>query len=890
MLRVTQQSSAPAAKQYYASADYYAEGQEVVGRWGGEAARLLGLEGAVSRRAFNALCENRHPRGGGPLTARTKDDRTVGYDFTWSVPKSVSLLYALTEDADLLDAFRDSVRETMRDIEAEMKVRVRKGGRDGERVTGNLAYAEFVHFTSRPVGGVPDPQLHAHCFVFNCTYDSTERAWKAGQFRDLKRDAPYWQAAFRARLADKLQGLGYAVERRRDDFELAGVPAAALRKFSRRTERIEAEARKRGIDDPNEKARLGGRTREPKAKGLSREQLRRGWEARLAPEERQALAAVRERRGSHPAPERQEGAAVDFALAHAFEREAVVPERTLLTEALKRGIGTVTVEGVQRELAGRPLLRAEHAGRPSATTREALADEERLVAFARDGRGRYRPLGDPDRPFTREWLNAGQKAAVRHVLGSRDAVTLVRGVYGTGKTTLEREIAEAVAEAGRPLVALAPTAAAADVLREEAGVASATTVARFLADPRMREAARFGVVLVDEAGMLGTRDTLRLFDAAAAARARVVLVGDRRQTRSVSAGEPLRLLEERAGLRPAEVTEIVRQSGRYKDAAKALSEGRVAEALGVLDELGWVRELPDDHRYEAMADEYVRASSGTRRDGTPKTVLAVSPTWAEAGRITAAVRERLKAEGRLGEERVLGAWVPAHLTGAQKRDPASYEPGDLLAFHQNAPGFRNGARLVVAEGQDLPLKYADRFEVYRPVRLAVAAGDRVRVTRNGAAADGRRLRNGTLHTVRGFTAAGDLVLDGGRVLPAAWGHLALGYAVSAESSQGKTADTVLVGLSSQSFGAANQRRFGVPATRGRERVLVFTDDREGLLRAARRADEPLSATELAELRRRAGRERLRKHLAFRQRCEAARARAKAGPEPAHGERRAVRER
>ena len=132
----------------------------------------------------------------------------------------------MTEDEAVLDAFRESVHETMRDIEAEMKVRVRKKGRNEERVTGNLAYAEFVHFTSRPVDEVPDPQLHAHCFVFNATYDPEEAAWKAAQFRDLKRDAPFWQAAFRVRLANRLQAMGYAIERKRDDFELAGIPTA----------------------------------------------------------------------------------------------------------------------------------------------------------------------------------------------------------------------------------------------------------------------------------------------------------------------------------------------------------------------------------------------------------------------------------------------------------------------------------------------------------------------------------------------------------------------------------------------------------------------------------------------------------------------------------------
>ena len=97
----------------------------------------------------------------------------------------------------------------MRDIESEMKTRVRRNGRDENRDTGNMVWAEFIHTTSRPVDGSPDPQLHAHCFVFNSTWDDHERRWKAGQFRDLKRDAPYFQAAFRVRLADKLQDLGF---------------------------------------------------------------------------------------------------------------------------------------------------------------------------------------------------------------------------------------------------------------------------------------------------------------------------------------------------------------------------------------------------------------------------------------------------------------------------------------------------------------------------------------------------------------------------------------------------------------------------------------------------------------------------------------------------------
>jgi conjugative relaxase-like TrwC/TraI family protein len=102
MIRITQQDSAKDAKRYYATADYYSEGQELVGQWGGQGAARLGLEGTIDQIFFERLCDNLNPRTGEPLTVRTRADRTVGYDFTFSVPKSVSLLYALSGDKDIL--------------------------------------------------------------------------------------------------------------------------------------------------------------------------------------------------------------------------------------------------------------------------------------------------------------------------------------------------------------------------------------------------------------------------------------------------------------------------------------------------------------------------------------------------------------------------------------------------------------------------------------------------------------------------------------------------------------------------------------------------------------------------------------------------------------------
>jgi hypothetical protein len=225
----------------------------------------------------------------------------------------------------------------------------------------------------------------------------------------------------------------------------------------------------------------------------------------------------------------------------------------------------------------------------------------------------------------------------------------------------------------------------------------------------------------------------------------------------------------------------------------------------------------------------------------------VSPTHAEAERITGAIRSGLKAQGGLKGERIVTAWAPAHLTDAQKADPTQYDPGDLIQFHQNTPGYKKGSRLVVSDEVRPPVALVQRFEVYRPAPLALAVGDRVRITAGGKTKDGRhRLSNGSLLTVQGFTRRGDIIVDHGWVIDRDFGHLAHGYVVTSHASQGVTVDKVFIGISSQSFPATDRRTAYVAVTRGKEQAMIFTDDKDELLRAMSRPDDPLSATGLAE--------------------------------------------
>ncbi|HYH69318.1 MAG TPA: MobF family relaxase, partial [Urbifossiella sp.] len=401
MLRINEIANSAAAKAYFSVADYLIDGQELEAHWHGQAAPLLGLSGRVGKREFDYLCDNLHPTRGQKLTA-AKGERRVGYDFTFSVPKSVSVLHAVGWDERITDAFRVAVAATMGEVEREMMTRVRKRRADFDRQTGNMVWCDFVHHTSRPIGGYPDPQLHIHAVAFSLTYDREEEQWKAGQFGNLKKDGPYFQAIFRSRLASELQRLGYELKAKAGDFEVVGIPERVRAEFSRRTAQIDKLADQLGITRPGTKGKLGATSREAKKEGQSWESLVRRWEGRVTEPE---LDAIRDTVAGADMPlavEDRSAEALTYAVSHLTERRSVVDQREVMTEALRFDPTAVSPEAVAKELSRPGLIRRERGGRTSLTTRSVVNEEKAVIAFAQEGRGRFVPLG------SREWLAASR--------------------------------------------------------------------------------------------------------------------------------------------------------------------------------------------------------------------------------------------------------------------------------------------------------------------------------------------------------------------------------------------------------------------------------------------------------------------------------------------------
>ena len=404
MLRICTIQSSEAAKTYYTdphAVDYYTAGLEKPGVWGGLGAERLGLKGAVDKEDFHKLCDNKNPASGEHWTSRNKKNRRVGYDFNFHAPKSVSVLHALTGDDAICVTFERSVFETMRQIEKDMATRVRIGGEDVDRTTGNLVWSQFTHLATRPVGDqngkqekvMPDPHMHVHAVAFNGTWDPVENRWKAGQFGEIKFDARYYEACFFSRLVQGLQDLGYEIERTAKGWEIAEVGNWIRHQFSQRTHEIEKA--KKGKDlTVKQEALLGQDTRRKKsdAEKMTSLELKAEWRDRIGKNAcdhlREIYFRARNRRAA-ASPRLAEQAveqAADFAIKHVNERKSVDTERGVIAEAVKAGLGKARHDAIESAVRSRDLLRYNDAGRIWCTTEEVLAEERSFIDFCKEGR------------------------------------------------------------------------------------------------------------------------------------------------------------------------------------------------------------------------------------------------------------------------------------------------------------------------------------------------------------------------------------------------------------------------------------------------------------------------------------------------------------------------
>jgi ATP-dependent exoDNAse (exonuclease V) alpha subunit len=460
-------------------------------------------------------------------------------------------------------------------------------------------------------------------------------------------------------------------------------------------------------------------------------------------------------------------------------------------------------------------------------------EEKATVERVRSGRNARFVLGDPTNLAPA--LTPGQRAAATEILGSRDFVSVLVGDAGTGKTTVLSAIEGVhVRSGGKRFLPLAPTTKARDAL-VESGFDTADTVQRFLSSEAMQREAFGRVLLVDEAGLLSTRQLDYLTKVAQDLRARVLLVGDTKQHYSVERGDALRNVIDHSGTPVVRLAEVLRQRNEAdRRFSRLLASGDAAEAFAYADRRGLIREAGTDDALFARAAEHFVAN---RIKGIE--TLAVIPFWDEIERFNAQVRPALRTAGLLGEVEVAREAVkPLAWTDEQKAHWDQYRVGDRLVFARHTRFFKRGSAAEVvailrdgllvrgAGGREAKLTRRQRaaFDVGRVQTLAVAAGDRLLIRGHD---DEAGLANGDFKDVALVDpAANRIVFTDGHELPRDFAAWTYGHAITSYRSQGSTSEESILVLGEVAARALTRQQFYVGNTRYRGAHAIYVANKE----------------------------------------------------------------
>ena len=642
--------------------EYYTAGEEPDGVWWNPSG-LFGLAdgGRVDGGEFHRLYHGFAPNGGGKLTRNAGSERrSAGLDLTFSADKSVSALWAIADTelrSEIERAHNDAARVALEETVLRHCAYTRIRNRDGEIevLPADITAAMFQHGTSRD----NDPQLHTHCVIFNAA-----RTHRDSKYRALHQHPVYtWMkaagAVYRNTLAWSLQEqLGIRMEQYGKDGEftrIAGMPGDLIGHWSKRRAAIIKAAREMGFTVEGNAPRAAAAnkiTRAGKSPDNDPEIRHRRWRGEADGYiEREALIASLLGKSEEitqeqirtltevleDLPYRLTREEAVFRLPDIVERVGNATAGLLNRDAATTSIERVLLSPEVVRLTRPPRSaegRADMAHTRLYSTRHNLQMEMEVRGMAAGmaaDTGHSLPAQAIEAKVT-GLLNAGyplseeQITAIRTVTASAGRVAIIEGAAGSGKTTTLRPIADLYREHGQSIIATAVA------WRTAVALGNDVDARPFCVDKLLRLAARGGIdidenttIIVDEAGMLSTRQAHHILQLSERHGAKVVFAGDTQQQQPVEAGPGLRLIRDAVG--SVRVDRIRRQKADLEDILTHV-QGETPETARLL-----ANSMPEERRtriltyYENMKGKLVFtpwqvAASEALRDGDAASAIA----------------------------------------------------------------------------------------------------------------------------------------------------------------------------------------------------------------------------------------------------------------------------
>jgi hypothetical protein len=655
-----------------------------------------------------------------------------------------------------------------------------------------------------------------------------------------------------------LKELGYEIEKGRSGQpEIKGYSREYLEASSPRSREIQEHLAEQGVRGAAAAQIAAHQTRDDKLPSITHEEMQekhREMAAQFGQQPERVIREAQVHQVKEQGPE-QKHESVESALTYAreknLERHAVTDERELMRDALKRSMGEASFAEVRQQFENGAqsgdLIQVENRSPSRAfTTQEMIGYERDNIAEMRAGQNGHEPMASSETWREVEekhaHLSTSQRAAVEQIVSSRDKIMGLEGVAGAGKTTSLSAVREAAENEGYEVRGLAPTSRAAHKLAES-GIES-ETLQRHLRRDEQPEHGEKRLYILDESSLASTKQ-MNEFLHGLNGEDRVLLVGDTRQHEAVEAGRPYQQLRE-AGMQTARLDEIVRQKDpALKEAVEQLAHGDVRGAIENLDQQGRVHEIVGrEERLSEIASDYARQPEGT---------LVISPDNESRRELNGLIHRRMQERGDVSQDehklRVLDS--RQEMTGADRQWAGQYEEGDVVRYTRGSKvlGIEPGeyARVAQVDARENRLtinRENGEHQTYDPRRLsgvavyhqterAFSEGDRVQFT---APSKDLRLANRELGTIEKINDAGNIQIrvDSGREVAfniCEHPHLDHGYAVTSHSSQGQTADRVLIHVDTDKSELLVNNRFAyVSVSRGQYDAQIYTNDRSELAR------------------------------------------------------------
>ena len=579
------ESLVDAQERYYAEAETLSEVDRMTRAvWAGSQAEGEGLQGHIDREDFKSVFKGTLPRS----TQRIRGDRPnannkerLAYDVVLSAPKSVSMALHLEGDLRVFDAQMDAAQETLEMVEKEFAcARIQVNGERQVVKTGNLMAALLPHHTSRD----GDMQLHVHMLIMNGT-KCPDGEWRS-LWKEPLANTEWIGSFYRQKLAEKMQGLGYRIYNTEHGFELWGYSRENIEVFSKRNREIVKAVKEDGltVNAQNKKDKVLT-TRKAKSKGGKKlEEIQELWrdEARSQAVGKPLFTQPTTLQYNLDAASED----VNSAIRHLSERAVSFSRHDIYAYAFKHvRAGGRDLEPINQAIDEHKFLIG--VGNERFTTVEALERELEIVKGWMAGQGQASSLlNAPDLEGT--VLNSGQAEAVRRTLTSTDTHQIIHGLSGVGKTRALGELKRQLEGTGIEVRGFSPTIDAAAQLQQELGIKTNTVAHLALSQPEKTENQLW---IIDEAGMVSTRQMQALARKAESVGARILLVGDKGQHSSVEAGSPFRSLIDH-GATTHSIRQIIRQQNSIqKQAVELIASGNGMAALEHLNKNGYVKEL-----------------------------------------------------------------------------------------------------------------------------------------------------------------------------------------------------------------------------------------------------------------------------------------------------------